>query len=112
MYWFLLVLYIFLVLIMIGVVLIQEPKSGGLSATFGGSAQAVFGAKGAPTFFTRATWVLGGLYLLLSLVLSLMSAPTGGLTIEREVRKGELYKHLAPLIQQEPQGQQQGGEGK
>ena len=111
MYWFLLALYLLLVLIMIGVVLIQEPKSGGLSATFGGSAQAVFGAKGAPTFFTRATWVLGGLYLFLSLVLSLMSAPTGGLTIEREVRKGELYKHLAPLIQEQPT-QQQGGEGK
>jgi preprotein translocase subunit SecG len=99
-YFILLILFMLMVIILTGVVLIQEPKSGGLAASLGGRGlESFLGARGAPTFFMKATWVLGGLYMALSLTLSLISARTiqGSTTIEREVKSGELYKKLAPL---------------
>ncbi len=99
-YFILLVLFLIMVVILTGVVLLQEPKSGGLAASLGGGGlESFLGARGAPTFFMKATWVMGGLYMALSLALSLLSARTiqGSTTIEREVKSGELYKKLAPL---------------
>ncbi|MGB9589847.1 MAG: preprotein translocase subunit SecG [candidate division WOR-3 bacterium] len=100
-YFILLILFLLMVIILTGVVLLQEPKTGGLAASLsgGGGLESFLGARGAPTFFMKATWVMGGLYMALSLVLSLLSARTiqGSTTIEREVKSGELYKKLAPL---------------
>ncbi|MEO0141269.1 MAG: preprotein translocase subunit SecG [candidate division WOR-3 bacterium] len=101
-YFILLALFLLMVFILTGVILIQEPKSGGLAASLGGGGglESFLGARGAPTFFMKATWVMGGLYMVLSLVLSLVSGKTiqGSTTIEREVKSGELYKKLAPLV--------------
>jgi len=100
-YFILLILFLAMVIVLTGVVLMQEPKSGGLAASLGGGGgiESFLGARGAPTFFMKATWVMGGLYMALSLALSLISARTiqGSTTIEREVKSGELYKKLAPL---------------
>jgi len=113
-YFVLLFVFIILVLILTGIVLMQEPKSGGLSAALGGGGggiESFLGARGAPTFFMKATWVMGGLYMAMSLALSLMSARVqGGTTIEREIQSGDLYKKLAPLsTEQQPGNQNQGG---
>lgn len=110
-YWFLLALFLLLVVILVGVILIQEPKSGGLSMGIGGGGVETFlGARGAPTFFTKATVVLGALYMLLSLALSLMAGSVQGTTsvVEREVKQGTLADKYRLLFQE--QGQQgQGG---
>jgi preprotein translocase subunit SecG len=112
-YFILLILFLAMVIVLTGVVLLQEPKSGGLAASLGGGGgiESFLGARGAPTFFMKATWVLGGLYMALSLALSLISARTiqGSTTIEREVKSGELYKKLAPLT---PGSEQQGQQGR
>jgi preprotein translocase subunit SecG len=75
MYVALLVLHLLICLALIGVVLVQSGKGGGLAGgAFGGSAQTVFGGRGATDFITRATMILGGLFFLTSLVLALMSS--------------------------------------
>jgi len=100
-YFILLILFLAMVIVLTGVVLMQEPKSGGLAASLGGGGEieSFLGARGAPTFFMKATWVMGGLYMALSLALSLISARTiqGSTTIEREVKSGELYKTPATM---------------
>lgn len=78
MYAFLMVLHLLVCLALVGVVLIQSGKGGGLAGgAFGGSAQTVFGGRGATDFITRATMVLGATFFVTSLILALMSSGTG-----------------------------------
>jgi len=78
MYTVLLILHLFICLALIGVVLMQSGKGGGLAGgAFGGSAQTVFGGRGATDFITRATMILGGAFFVTSLVLALMTTGIG-----------------------------------
>jgi preprotein translocase subunit SecG len=75
MYIFLILFHLVVCLALVGVVLMQSGKGGGLAGgAFGGSAQTVFGGRGATDFLTKATMVLGGLFFVTSLVLALMSS--------------------------------------
>lgn len=58
------------------VVLLQAGKGGGLAAMGGGAAatDGVLGGRQATTMLTRATWTSGSVFMLLSLVLSIMSS--------------------------------------
>ena len=79
MYAFLLVLHLLICLALIGVVLIQSGKGGGLAGgAFGGSAQTVFGGRGATDVVTRATMVLGIMFFVTSLTLALMTSGQRG----------------------------------
>jgi preprotein translocase subunit SecG len=73
-YYFALVLFVLLCLVTCFAVLIQESKSMGLGATFGGeSASAMFGASTAEVL-KKFTAVLGGIFLVSCLILSIWSA--------------------------------------
>jgi preprotein translocase subunit SecG len=55
------------------VVLLQQGKGGDIAAAFGGSSsQTAFGARSGATVLTRATTVLGTLFLLGALALALV----------------------------------------
>jgi len=58
-------------------VLLQSGKGGGLAGAFGGQggAQTIFGGRGAATFLSKATTVLGALFLLTALLLALVPRP-------------------------------------
>jgi len=58
------------------VVLLQSGKGGGLAAMGGGSAatEGILGGRQATTVLTRATWIAGGIFMGLALVLSIMSS--------------------------------------
>ena len=58
-------------------VLIQNPKGGGIDATFGGQAQQLFGAARSTDFIEKATWVLAGLLVVLCDV-AVLTVGTGG----------------------------------
>ena len=60
------VLIIFVCLLLAVVVLIQNPKGGGIGAGFGGGATSVMGSvKETNDFLVKATWTLGiGLFVL------------------------------------------------
>jgi len=60
-------------LFLIVVVLLQAGKGGGLAAVGGGAGTETFiGGRQAATLLTRATWIAGGIFLGLSLILAVM----------------------------------------
>ena len=66
-------LYIVICLLLLLVVLLQQGKGGDIAAAFGGSgSQAAFGARAGATVLTRATTVLGALFMVGALVLAIL----------------------------------------
>ncbi|MCF8303576.1 MAG: preprotein translocase subunit SecG [Bacteroidales bacterium] len=61
------VLILITCILLVLVVLVQNPKGGGLSSTFGGSNQ-VMGVKKTADFLEKATWTLAIVLLVLSLL--------------------------------------------
>lgn len=81
MYRFFLSLLIIDALILMVVVLLQSGKGGGLSAEFGGassSTDAFMGGRQAATMLTKASWVSGGIFLALALILTVLNAQARG----------------------------------
>ena len=77
MYTFLIVILVIASLLLILAILLQSGKGGGLAATFGGvgtSPDSFFGTRQMGNVLTKSSWYLGGLFLLLGFVLSLMSS--------------------------------------
>ena len=96
-------------------VLLQSGKGGGLAGTFGGGAgsDTIFGGRGAATFLSKATTVLGTAFMVTSLVLALLSAKSHSRqrSLLREAATPQATEEAAPQDQQqgtpfeeEPQG--------
>ena len=69
------VLFAVLCLLLLVVVLLQQGKGGDIAAAFGGSSsQTAFGARAGATVLTRATTVLGTLFMVGAFLLGLMGA--------------------------------------
>lgn len=68
-------LHLFVCFALVVSVLLQSGKGGGLAGAFGGQgggAQTIFGGRGAATFLSKATTVLGALFLLTALLLAVV----------------------------------------
>lgn len=76
MFGFLLALLILDGILLMVVVLLQSGKGGGLAAVGGGmsSNDSLIGGRQAANLLTKTSWVTGGVFLALALVLSVMSA--------------------------------------
>lgn len=60
---------VLIVCVLLGlIVLVQNPKGGGLSSTFGGQAGQFMGARQQADFLEKATWTLAIILLVLSLI--------------------------------------------
>jgi preprotein translocase subunit SecG len=70
-YYVLVTFYLVSCLLLLLVVLMQQGKGGDLASAFGGggSGQAAFGARAGATVLTRATTVLGALFMLGAILL-------------------------------------------
>ena len=66
---FLYALVVVVSLLLIGIILIQPSKSGGMGAAFGGVGESVFGGQ-AGSHLTRATVIMTAVFFLLTLVLA------------------------------------------
>lgn len=78
MYTFILILLLLDSLVLVAAVLLQAPKGGGLSATFGGagsSSDSFIGTRQAANLLTKASWWCGGLFILLAFVLQIIGQP-------------------------------------
>ncbi len=65
--------YVAVCLLLLVIVLLQQGKGGDIAAAFGGSgSQAAFSARTGATVLTRATTVLGALFMVGALVLAIM----------------------------------------
>ena len=67
MYNIILFLIIFLSFLLVLVIMVQNPKGGGLASTFGGDSQQIGGVKKTTDFLDRSTWSLASLLFLLIL---------------------------------------------
>jgi preprotein translocase subunit SecG len=58
------------------VILLQSGKGGGLAAMGGGASatEGILAGRQATTVLTRATWIAGGTFMVLALVLSILSS--------------------------------------
>lgn len=78
---FLYALTVVVSLLLIGIILIQPSKSGGMGAAFGGVGESVFGAK-AGSHLTRATVIMTAIFFVITLVLAALIGH--GVTISGE----------------------------
>lgn len=85
MFTFLLVLHIIITASLVTVVLMQRSEGGGL--TSGGSPSGLMSARGASDFLTRATAVLGTLFILLSIALAAFAASRGGTSVDTSLQR-------------------------
>jgi preprotein translocase subunit SecG len=89
-------LYVLSCLLLLLVVLLQQGKGGDISSAFGGGgSQTAFGARAGATVLTRATTVLGILFMIGALVIGIM-----GKTTDRSIMGG--VQGPAPTTQTPP----------
>jgi preprotein translocase subunit SecG len=96
MFAFLLILQTLIAGSLVGVILMQRSEGGGLGV--GGSSSGFMTARGAADFLTRSTAVLGGMFIVLSIVM----AAIAGATREPAKIDTSLAGKLAPTQQTQP----------
>lgn len=111
MYTLLVVLISVLAIVLIAVVLLQSGKGGGLAAEFGGassSTESIIGGRQAANVLTRTTWIGGGVFLALALLLAILSARVGEppeSILRSEFQQGPAGEAGAPASVLESEGQ-------
>lgn len=80
---FLVVLIAIVCVLLTAAVLIQNPKGGGLDATFGAAGNQMFGAARSSDFIEKITWGLAAALFILCLLTSLVVGTSGS---EREIK--------------------------
>lgn len=102
-YAFLTGLHVVICVVLILVVLLQSGKGGGLAGAFGGmggAGQSLFGGRGAATFLSKATTVLGVAFMTSSLVLALMAGSSAPKSV---IRSGQpVAPGTAPPVNSQP----------
>jgi len=86
MFAFLLTLLIIDALLLSVVGLLQAGQGGGLASLGGGGTDTVLGGRQAVTILTKLTWWCGGIFLLLSLVLSFVPRGAGSTALQERLR--------------------------
>ena len=99
MFTFLLIVQTLIAFSLVVVILMQRSEGGGLGV--GGSSGGLMTARGAADFLTRATSVLGGMFIILSIVL----AAVAGVSRESTTVDTSLAKPATPYGQAQPTSQ-------
>jgi preprotein translocase subunit SecG len=88
-YNFLLILLIIDGLVLAVSVLLQAGQGGGLASMGGGSTDLVLGGRQAVTILHKASWVTGGLFMFLAVLLSLVASQrtVGQSDVQRQLRQ-------------------------
>jgi len=92
-YGFLLGLHILISFVLMLTILLQSGKGGGLAGAFGAAGgqagQSLFGGRGAATFLSKATTVMGAAFMISSLLLAVLIAkPTSEQPLSRQLPAG------------------------
>jgi preprotein translocase subunit SecG len=76
------IVHIIACLLLISLVLLQDPKSGNAGAMFGGGSNQLLSATGATTFLSRLTRISAIVFGTTCIVLTLLSRPNTGSVID------------------------------
>ena len=101
MFTFLLIVQTLVAAALVGVILMQRSEGGGLGV--GGSSGGLMTARGAADFLTRATSVLGAIFICLSILLAAIAGNRESPTIDTSLAKDQPAQQ-APVtpVQQAP----------
>ena len=105
MFTILVVLIIFLCIILTLVVLAQAAKGNGLAGGLAapGSVGTMFGVRRASDFLMKATIIIAGSFMLLTIMANRFFLPTSGTAIQNVVREGAAPPVSQPPVQGGPQ---------
>jgi len=89
---FLLAIHVIAAFFLIIVILLQQTRGTGLASVFGGGGSSMFGGRGAAPFLTKATVILGTIFVITSISLTWLSARRTSIesAVEKALRKGEV----------------------
>ncbi len=104
MFYLLLTLLILDALLLSVVVLLQAGQGGGLAGLGGATTDTVLGGRQAVTILTKLSWWCGGIFLALSLLLSLVPRSSSGSALQERLRSTAPPAPVPqlPLTQQAP----------
>lgn len=103
MFGFLIGVEVLVSILLIVVILMQSSKGGGLAGTFGGgSVGMVFGVRRTADFLTKATQILAGAFLLMSLLINIAFLPRSGGGGTESVIQGQGATQQGTVPQQTP----------
>jgi preprotein translocase subunit SecG len=78
-YYLVATLYVLACFLLLLVVLLQQGKGGDITSAFGGGgSQTAFGARAGATVLTRATAILGAIFMVGAVMLSIVGRPGSG----------------------------------
>jgi preprotein translocase subunit SecG len=98
---FLLVVHFVIALGLVTVVLMQRSEGGGLG--MGGSPAGLMSARGAADFLTRATSILGGLFIALSILLAVLAAQGKSVKVDASAKPAAVTAPVqAPVAPGDP----------
>ncbi len=85
-------------LVLAVVVLLQAGQGGGLASLGGGTADLVLGGRQAVTILHKASWVCGGLFMFLALLLSIAASNRGSAQsgVQQQLRQQVPIQQPAP----------------
>lgn len=92
------ILTVIVAILLIGIVLIQKSKGGGLSSQFGG-ANSMMGVRQTNSFLEKGTWWLAGIIVILS-ICSVYTMPKMGAGAGVEIRSEAATTAPAPAANQ------------
>lgn len=108
MFAFLLIVQIVIAVALISVILMQRSEGGGLGV--GGSSSGFMTARGAADFLTRSTAILGGMFVVLSIVMAAIAGVTHetpkidtSLAGKAPIQSGKPAQQQAPAPGAQPQ---------
>lgn len=90
------VLHVIACIILIFIVMIQGSKSEGLSGLFGGGGSSTLFGTGTPTFLVKVTTVLGIIFMLTSISLTVFVSRRSPSVMEKSVMQEESVPADAP----------------
>lgn len=95
MFTFLLIVQTLIAASLVAVILMQRSEGGGLGV--GGSSAGLMTARGAADFLTRATAILGGLFIVLSILLAAYAGATReSVKVDTSLAKEQPFQPVAP----------------
>jgi preprotein translocase subunit SecG len=89
---FFMFLFVLLALFLVLFILIQQGKGDMGLGSLGKGGQMLFGGSGGQDFFEKATWVMGALFMVGALAITILKT--------KEAEKSRLAGYRAPLVQQ------------
>lgn len=99
---FITIIHVFVCSVLIGVVLLQQGKGGGMGAAFGGATTQVFGGRGAGNILTRATAICATVFMLTSMYLAHHSSSGDSALTRRAAEQAAVRKKDRGELKERP----------